>query len=1260
MVKVSINGMPNLRIFSFLGGKDNSRFSLSNQKEGQIKRTNSCRIVSGINKSTDLLDLMTDLSTSKEIGTRLSTSQSCLALNEIAKIKEINFIDKPSFSKDVFYNKRNMLIRKDSGTESGFVESEAEFENEASRQVPDSFDLLPPLEKRRQIRIRELVQLADTFANGFSTSLQKLELAVKRNFPRSIMISLARKIDKMEKIEKILFKLTRELSKKKLLFSQQWTSKSEDEFYIDVVGNLFSSKMKDVLVAYGEMREIRNEYDDGSEQFHEFRLLHEDAVDVLAEYFLRLQLALKYVLYCTPRQHIDHRCLTNIVEDLNHFNRCKFQKESKCEKEKGLSDDWPSPDGEAQPENESHNSKDETERKAKLVKRRHSCDNSTLKKLSSFTRGIGFLRSSGRRSRQEGETPLKRTQLIDSSDMRAKPRKSGSAIPWHSTPKESRATHNGKENGVLEDRETSFDSNFYLFNEKQSIDSFHTKGGIVPHENISSSNDTITDDSNELEKSGDLSNHKGQARTAGRDEKVNGKVPPLDTRFDCSHKRDHYRARMNSLGRSKGSSIAKSLKENTECCSNESLGYQSEKAIDRSRESASSKDRIFDVFYNNGTVDVPDPIKKSSIGERPSILPVPRSPSSSPTILPDFSPQSPSLLERSENLFPLSCDQVTEKNSSASFTRPSSKLEKQEKCRKKKEKSEKLLVPVPFPDSYTSDEDMRLDRYIGESCMKSVPKMSHSGKSNSTLDGTSSRIDRCHARHFEKLNENCSDEKIKSHQAAEAHAKCRKVSHDKSVLGKNSKKLSSDSRSDLPPLEDSSKGIKVSISRAKKSFLDFTSPIISRKKERTLKNSNNLTLQSCDGITTAAKKETSSSNSKKFNKSYTADGWLNDLKERTLNGHCKNCQEARPVSHFDRYSYECGTSTSPFGNREPSSFLCSKNELPGSSKSCHLNDSLLDDQIEESHGQSSPECVQRCRSPSLTSNLSISSDFNITVTRFLRSNRESSTETVVGNSTFYRASPEVPARSPDLELSVEQREVHQKASRPIESSPAIANSRSLNDHDSNFLTRTKLDNQNGNKIAATRVKSNNAQETTTPQNSDLAAIRISKSDPVLKYSTTQSTLKNARDNSQLIANESLDTQKILEKLRKVPKARVLSWAESFDNLLSDKDGVKLFGHFLKSEFSEENLLFWLACQQFKSIRSSKIAKEAQKIYGMFIEICAIYEVNLDHQTRTTIKDSVQSPSKNIFDAAQSKIRLLMAQDSYPRFIRSRTYKDLAE
>ena len=94
---------------------------------------------------------MTDLSTSKEIGTRLSTSQSCLALNEIAKIKEISLIDKPSFSKDVFYNKRNMLIRKDSGTESGFVESEAEFENEASRQMPDSFDLLPPLEKRRQI-----------------------------------------------------------------------------------------------------------------------------------------------------------------------------------------------------------------------------------------------------------------------------------------------------------------------------------------------------------------------------------------------------------------------------------------------------------------------------------------------------------------------------------------------------------------------------------------------------------------------------------------------------------------------------------------------------------------------------------------------------------------------------------------------------------------------------------------------------------------------------------------------------------------------------------------------------------------------------------------------------------------------------------------------------------------------------------------------------------------------------------------------------
>lgn len=52
-----------------------------------------------------------------------------------------------------------------------------------------------------------------------------------------------------------------------------------------------------------------------------------------------------------------------------------------------------------------------------------------------------------------------------------------------------------------------------------------------------------------------------------------------------------------------------------------------------------------------------------------------------------------------------------------------------------------------------------------------------------------------------------------------------------------------------------------------------------------------------------------------------------------------------------------------------------------------------------------------------------------------------------------------------------------------------------------------------------------------------------------------------------------------------------------------------FRTFLKSEFSEENVEFWLACEDFKKTKSStKIALKAQKIYSDFIQADAPKEV----------------------------------------------------
>ena len=52
--------------------------------------------------------------------------------------------------------------------------------------------------------------------------------------------------------------------------------------------------------------------------------------------------------------------------------------------------------------------------------------------------------------------------------------------------------------------------------------------------------------------------------------------------------------------------------------------------------------------------------------------------------------------------------------------------------------------------------------------------------------------------------------------------------------------------------------------------------------------------------------------------------------------------------------------------------------------------------------------------------------------------------------------------------------------------------------------------------------------------------------------------------------------------------RVKRWSFSFWELISDKTGVKEFEKFCDSEFSTENLKFYLACQDVKKVPKSQM------------------------------------------------------------------------
>ncbi|XP_028259500.1 regulator of G-protein signaling 2 [Parambassis ranga] len=122
---------------------------------------------------------------------------------------------------------------------------------------------------------------------------------------------------------------------------------------------------------------------------------------------------------------------------------------------------------------------------------------------------------------------------------------------------------------------------------------------------------------------------------------------------------------------------------------------------------------------------------------------------------------------------------------------------------------------------------------------------------------------------------------------------------------------------------------------------------------------------------------------------------------------------------------------------------------------------------------------------------------------------------------------------------------------------------------------------------------------------------------------------------------------------------VNQWAQSFDKLLSHKYGKAAFYIFLKSEFCEENIEFWTACEDFKTLTSHKdLTSKANSIYEEFIKSEAPKEINLDFHTKNAIVQSLHQPTANSFLAAQKKVYSLMENNSYPRFILSDLYKEL--
>ncbi|XP_051233454.1 regulator of G-protein signaling 4 [Dicentrarchus labrax] len=125
-------------------------------------------------------------------------------------------------------------------------------------------------------------------------------------------------------------------------------------------------------------------------------------------------------------------------------------------------------------------------------------------------------------------------------------------------------------------------------------------------------------------------------------------------------------------------------------------------------------------------------------------------------------------------------------------------------------------------------------------------------------------------------------------------------------------------------------------------------------------------------------------------------------------------------------------------------------------------------------------------------------------------------------------------------------------------------------------------------------------------------------------------------------------------------AEVEKWKESFSHMMSSETGRMVFTSFLRSEFSEENMDFWLACEDYKKTVPSKLATKAKQIYQQYVEADAPKEVNLDASTREVTRQNMENACPSCFDEAQKMIYTLMEKDSYRRFLNSKLIQEMCQ
>eukprot|EP00743_Colponemidia_sp_Colp-15_P007488 GILK01008093.1.p1 GENE.GILK01008093.1~~GILK01008093.1.p1 ORF type:complete len:552 (-),score=95.49 GILK01008093.1:125-1780(-) len=132
--------------------------------------------------------------------------------------------------------------------------------------------------------------------------------------------------------------------------------------------------------------------------------------------------------------------------------------------------------------------------------------------------------------------------------------------------------------------------------------------------------------------------------------------------------------------------------------------------------------------------------------------------------------------------------------------------------------------------------------------------------------------------------------------------------------------------------------------------------------------------------------------------------------------------------------------------------------------------------------------------------------------------------------------------------------------------------------------------------------------------------------------------------------------------------KIIDQIANFDGMMELGIARGMFLRFMEEEYSEENLLFYMAVEDYKMLcrqgnRQAAILK-ANELYERYIAAGSKKQVGLESADRTALDEKVQEQANNLnipvdtrlFDGAREKVRQYMKNDVYPRFLQTQMYR----